>query len=353
MMNVSLTSIEKFAIELQTRSTAIIVLESLFMLAINVASFFGNALVLFAVYRNSNLSKSAPSKYIISLAVSDLLMSLLGIPYTAAVLILGRWPFNDAICQFQGFFVLLLCAVSLQTLAVTAINRYFKIVRSRAQYNKIFNLRNTKITIALLWLLAVLAPAPYVIAGHRFFLHTGKAFSTHDSESLYKGYGAYLVLFYVTIPLIIIISCYTKVFLAVRKHNRNLQSHLAERAAENGQGVSQLTVEEIRVTNTLLVVVLGFLTCWTPVVTIDLIDFVNGDWKLSRQVYVAYTCFGFASTSINPVIYGIMNRSFRKEYKKILSPLVRKVRRFKVSNTSEPVEAKEEAAEGEPKGNAM
>ena len=75
----------------------------------------------------------------------------------------------------------------------------------------------------------------------------------------------------------------------------------------------------MNVTYVLLVVVIGFLTCWTPVLVIDLIDFINADWKLKREVYVTYICFAFASTSLNPIIYGIMNRSFRAEYFKILA----------------------------------
>ena len=76
-------------------------------------------------------------------------------------------------------------------------------------------------------------------------------------------------------------------------------------------------------TNILLVVVVAFLSCWTPVLVINLIDFINGDWKLKRQVYVSYTCFGFASTALNPIIYGIMNRTFRTEYFKIFSSVKR------------------------------
>ena len=34
-----------------------------------------------------------------------------------------------------------MCAVSLQTLVVTAVNRYFRVVRSRALYQKLFNMK--------------------------------------------------------------------------------------------------------------------------------------------------------------------------------------------------------------------
>ena len=322
------TSIDVFALQLKNRSTAVQIVESFFLLLINFTSFFFFLLLGISVIKNPNLRRTVPNMYIITLAVSDFLMSLLGIPFSLASLMTGKWPFNNFICQLQGFWILLMCAVSLQTLAVTAVNRYFRVVRSRASYQRIFSMKKTKITIAILWVMALFAPLPYVVAGHKFFFHTGKVFCAHNAESLYEGYGAYLVLVYVAIPLIIIITCYTRVFIAVRKHNLNFRFRIRQRSTNNttrnntsldSSGI--LSVEEVNVTYILLVVVISFLTCWTPVLIIDMIDFINGDWKLKRQVYVSYTCFGFASTALNPIIYGIMNRSIRAEYLRILTPV--------------------------------
>ena len=321
------TSIDVFALQLKNRSTAVQIVESFFLLLINFTSFSGNLLLGISVIKNPNLRRTVPNMYIITLAVSDFLMSLLGIPFSLASLMTGKWPFNNFICQLQGFWILLMCAVSLQTLAVTAVNRYFRVVRSRASYQRIFSMKKTKITIAILWVMALFAPLPYVVAGHEFFFHTGKVFCAHNAESLYEGYGAYLVLVYVAIPLIIIITCYTRVFIAVRKHNLNFRFRIRQRSTNNTRNNTSLdssgvlSVEEVNVTYILLVVVISFLTCWTPVLIIDMIDFINGDWKLKRQVYVSYTCFGFASTALNPIIYGIMNRSIRAEYLRILTPV--------------------------------
>ena len=320
-MNSTLTTIEVFAQQLKSRSTGVRATESFFMLLINFVSFTGNLLLGIAVIKNPNLRRTVPNMYIITLAVSDFLMSLLGIPFSVASLIVGEWLSSNFVCQFQGFWILLMCAVSLQTLAVTAVNRYFRVVRSRTLYQKLFNMKTTRNTIVILWIMAFFAPLPYVASGHEFFFHTGKVFCAHDAESLSHGYGAYLVLCYVAIPLIIIITCYTRVFIAVRKHNLKFQLRRNQHDRRPTEG--RLSIDEVNVTYVLLVVVIGFLTCWTPVMIIDMIDFINADWKLKRQVYVSYTCFGFASTSLNPVIYGIMNRSFRAEYFSILSSLKR------------------------------
>ena len=117
--------------------------------------------------------------------------------------------------------------------------------------------------------------------------------------------------------MIIIITCFTSVFMAVRKYSFRICSRSQPKPSID----ECLSVDEQHITYTLLVVVCGFMVCWTPVVVIDMIDFINADWKLKRQVYVSYTCFAFASASLNPVIYGIMDRSFRAEYARILASL--------------------------------
>ena len=342
--NQTSTAIDTFAWELKHRSTLTRVSECFFILLINFASFAGNLLLGIAVIKNPNLRRAVPNMYIITLALSDFLMSLLGIPFSVASLIVGEWPSNNFVCQLQGFWILLMCAVSLQTLAVTAVNRYFRVVRSRTLYQKLFNMKTTRITIVILWIMAFFAPLPYIVSGHEFFFHTGKVFCAHDAESLYEGYGAYLVLVYVLIPLIIIITCYTRVFIAVRKHNRVTfqQPRVCPLREQHTQmsGTLRLSVDEVNITYVLLVVVIGFLTCWTPVMIIDMIDFINAEWKLKRQVYVSYTCFGFASTSLNPVIYGIMNRSFRAEYLKILTLFKRRMLGSKVNAQGDhPIQA--------------
>ena len=196
-MNATLTTTELFSRQLQSRTSAIRFVESFMMLLINLTSFAGNLLLGIAAIKNPSLGRSVTNLYIITLAFSDFLISLLGIPFSVATLIVGRWPFNNFLCQLQGFWILLMCAISLETLAVTAVNRYFRVVHSRALYQKIFNAKKIRATIAILWIIAFLAPLPYVVAGHEFSFHPAKAMCAHNSESLLKGYGAFLVLVYV------------------------------------------------------------------------------------------------------------------------------------------------------------
>lgn len=87
--------------------------------------------------------------------------------------------------------------------------------------------------------------------------------------------------------------------------------------ATTDDNTRNISPEEVRLTRTLFVTVLGYLICWTPVVMIDFVEMGVGDWSLSRGVYFFYTNIGLISSSLNPIIYGVLNKTFRQEYKRI------------------------------------
>jgi len=79
-----------------------------------------------------------------------------------------------------------------------------------------------------------------------------------------------------------------------------------------------MNVQEANITKTLVVVLVGFALCWLPVLVIDTIDVVTGALILPRQLYLFYTFMVFLSSTINPFIYALVNKRFRREYSKVL-----------------------------------
>jgi len=68
----------------------------------NVISITGNLPVCLVVYKNPKL-RSTTNLYINALVVSDLLCATVEMPLISAELIIGKWDFGDALCQFLGF----------------------------------------------------------------------------------------------------------------------------------------------------------------------------------------------------------------------------------------------------------
>jgi len=169
----------------------------------------------------------------------------------------------------------------------------------------------TMIYIAAFWIFSAFATPPYWFAGERMIFHPGKLFCHFKMNA--SWYTVVSQPLYLGVPTSITLYCYALVFRTVNKHNKQLAKSRA-----NNNNNNNLSVEEIKITRTLFVVMLVFMTCWTPILIIDLIDTSRGYWSMSREVYTFYTFLAVLSSATNPIIYGLMNPKFKKEYMKII-----------------------------------
>ena len=90
--------------ELLKRAPPLIWTEAVFLAIINIMAISGNISVCCAVYRNQRL-RSLANMFVIALAVSDLLISVCGMPFSIASLVQGRWIFGTTVCRLQGLAI--------------------------------------------------------------------------------------------------------------------------------------------------------------------------------------------------------------------------------------------------------
>ena len=115
----------KLSLKLATREEELVWTETVLFAVTNVVAILGNLLTLCAVYHNHRL-RTIPKIFVIALAVSDILMSTICMPFTVASLFHGRWIFDETVCRFQDIFAFGKC--SLETMAAIAVSRYFCVV---------------------------------------------------------------------------------------------------------------------------------------------------------------------------------------------------------------------------------
>ena len=108
--------------ELATRSISSTIGESFLYAFIVSVGTLGNVAVLLVLYKNHRL-RNVTAYFVISLAISDIIMLDICAPFSIGVLIVGDWIFGYLICQIQGFLVMWVACASIGTLALVAINR--------------------------------------------------------------------------------------------------------------------------------------------------------------------------------------------------------------------------------------
>jgi hypothetical protein len=198
------------------------------------------------------------------------------------------------------------------TMALMAVNRFVRVCKPQ-KYNKFFNKKTSLIMIGACWII-VFTSVPLIIQQAKlvypiFEPHkTWCGFGRSRKTLTFKILTNLIVILDILIPLTIIIYCYFKVFKKIREHKRNIAP---------SSNISSLgpSVQEIKVTWTLFAVLLGYCLNWFPVLIVVVVSNLT---EVPRQAHMIVT-YGMASSSaINPMIYGVMNPAFRREYKKII-----------------------------------
>ena len=283
------------------------------LLLMDVLAICGNIFVCWAVYRKRK-ALAIPHLFVLALATSDLSVAVLCYPFCIRAFVEDRWIYSFELCQFTGFVIYFWAGISVPTLALTAVNRYFRIVRSRS-YRTYFTLKSSVTMITSIWLLTVfdgflstfVGPVIYEYNPNYFF-----CIGTFTSKTKEKAIGISLHIIHVFLPLLLIVFCYSRVFCFLRCHAAKVMHTL--RAGQIHRFA--LNAREMYVTRLLFFVVVGFLVCWIPVIVIGII--AHSSKKLPTFAYEMYTFLAFASSVINPFIYGVVNREFRREFLRIL-----------------------------------
>ncbi|XP_032218505.1 melatonin receptor type 1B-A [Nematostella vectensis] len=294
-------------------SDGVLAIEVLTLLIINAIAFGGNLLVCVASYRNPRL-RTTTNLYVIALAISDILAASITMPLTLAAIVTGRWSFGVVACNVQGFFVHFLIYASMHTMALTAINRYFRIVKPQ-KYKRIFQKRRATTLLVLVWMtVGVVVGLPPICGWARFDFRPGKSlymcilyFETKAGEVTFL---LTILVFYVLLSLIVMATSYVHVSRTIKEHNMQVFSSLRR--------VSGISVEEIRITKTLFVLVLAFTVCWIPVYTVvSIIRSGLGDLTNAGSVFASLVIF--LTSAINPFAYAFRSQSFREEFQRILT----------------------------------
>ena len=268
-----------------------------------VLSLFGNLLVCYAVYRNPRL-RCPSNYYIISLALSDIFQALCTMPLSIGLLATSDWPFGTSACYFLAISKLSLTKISIYTMALMALGRYYKIVKP-ATYQSTFKRKFIIATGLLAWVVPILDS---IFAAFVFdfdaSLQPGLAICKIE---ITKFYFAILIVFEYT-PFFVILTCYWKIYKTVKMHNANISW-------------KNSNVEEVNITKTLFTTGISFVSLWVPYrITFHLSYALADKFNFPRIISLIGTLLLFISSCVNPFIYGFMNRAFRNEFKKCLIP---------------------------------
>ena len=116
-------------------TTLQIVLLTIFITSVMIVVVVGNMLVIIAIVTEKTL-KNITNWFIASLAVSDLLLGLIIMPFSLANLLMGYWIFGDPWCELHAAIDVLLSTASINNICLVSLDRYWSITHAIAYLKK-------------------------------------------------------------------------------------------------------------------------------------------------------------------------------------------------------------------------
>lgn len=207
-------------------STAIIALKSTFLCMCIIVAFIGNVSVLYAIKTFSKL-KTMPNYFVFNLAIADLLFCITGMPMILVTTLAEGWILGDFLCNASGFLNSLLCTVSIWTLAMISVNRYFAVAKAR-DIKKLYTKKRIFYIIGCVWLFSIVVSAPPLLGWSEFM--SGSNFCTVNGKK-HLSYAVILLSLDYILPLIVLSGLYMRIFFLLQKHERLMNQSQSNVAA--------------------------------------------------------------------------------------------------------------------------
>ncbi|XP_077434904.1 neuropeptide Y receptor Y7 isoform X2 [Vanacampus margaritifer] len=268
----------------------------------------GNALVIYMIIRYRNM-RTVTNFFIANLALADLLVDTLCLPFTLVYTLLDEWKFGAVLCHMVPFAQALSVHVSILTLTVIALERYRCIVfylGQRLTWHASF------LIMALTWTISAVLAAPLAIFREYRYeeipninLHFAVCFESWPHGTSRDGviYSLSMLLLQYIIPLAIISYAYICIWV-------KLKNHISPSTRNDA------ILRRKKTTKMLALVVVVFAICWLPfhvfqlASDLDLILVFN-EYKL---IYTVFHIVAMCSTFANPLLYGWMNKNYRNGF---------------------------------------
>ncbi|CAH0559433.1 unnamed protein product [Brassicogethes aeneus] len=183
--------------------------------------------------------------FIVSLAVADLTVAILVLPFNVVYSVLGRWTFGMDVCKMWLTSDVLCCTASILNLCAIALDRFWAIT-DPINYAQKRTLKRVLLLIAGVWLLSLLISSPPLI-GWNDWPDTYAEFEKNQECSLTRrqGYVIYSSLGSFFIPLFIMTIVYVEIFVATKRRLRER----AQASKINTLSKNQATVNEAQPDN--------------------------------------------------------------------------------------------------------
>ncbi|XP_042365813.1 relaxin-3 receptor 1 [Plectropomus leopardus] len=289
----------------------------------------GNLLVLYLMKSKQVWKKSSINLFVTSLAVTDF-QFVLTLPFWAVENALDfTWLFGKAMCKIVSYVTAMNMYASVFFLTAMSVARYCSLASAlKGSRRRPHCCSSARCITVFIWFAAVSAALPHAVFSTTVTVSNEdlclvKFPESNGTAQLWLGlYHSQKVLLGFVLPLGIISACYLLLLRFITSKNINTSS--AKRRA--------------KVTKSVTIVVLSFFLCWLPnqaltawgiLIKLNVVHFSYEYYTTQVYVFPVSVCLAHSNSCLNPILYCLMRREFRKALKKLFwrmtSPKIRPI----------------------------
>ncbi|XP_013924784.1 PREDICTED: G-protein coupled receptor 161 isoform X1 [Thamnophis sirtalis] len=305
--------------------------ESIAIIIIAIFICLGNLVIVLTLYKKSYLL-TLSNKFVFSLTLSNFLLSVLVLPFVVTSSIRREWIFGVVWCNFSALLYMLISSASMLTLGLIAIDRYYAVLYPMVYPMKITGNRAV-VAIVYVWLHSLIGCLPPLFGWSSLEFDQFKWMCVAAWHKQ-AGYTAFWQIWCALLPFIVMIICYGFIFRVARIKARKIHCGSVVIAAEdtqrNGRKNSSTSTSssgsrknafqgvvysanQCKALITILVVIGAFVITWGPYMAVITSEALWGKNCISPAFETLATWLSFTSAICHPLIYGLWNKTVRKE----------------------------------------
>ncbi|XP_059201173.1 vertebrate ancient opsin-like [Centropristis striata] len=264
-----------------------------------------NNLVVLVLFCRYKMLRSPINLLLINISISDLLVCVLGTPFSFAASTQGRWLIGEGGCVWYGFANSLFGIVSLISLAVLSYERYSTMVAPTEADSS--NYCKVSLGITLSWVYSLIWTVPPLFGWSHYGPEGPGTTCSVDWKAKTANSISYIIclfIFCLIVPFLVIVFCYGKLLCAIRQ--------------VSGINASTSRKREQRVLFMVVVMVICYLLCWLPYGIMALLATFGPPGLVTPVASIIPSVLAKLSTVINPVIYVFMNKQFYRCFQALL-----------------------------------
>ncbi|XP_037603432.1 5-hydroxytryptamine receptor 1B [Sebastes umbrosus] len=322
---------------------------------ITLATTLSNAFVIATISQSKKLQ--TPANFLIaSLAVTDMLVSILVMPICVLYTVIHTWTLGQVVCDIWLSSDITCCTASILHLCVIALDRYWAITDA-VEYSKKRTPGRAAGMVSTAWVIAISISLPPLFWRQvkAEELTSCSVNTDHIFYTIYSTFGAFYI------PTLLLIVLYGRIYVEARKRilkqspkkvggKRLTSAHLVTNSpgsvtslqcgrhdtpsSDTGSSTSENQVKvtvsdallekkrisaarERKATKTLGIILGAYIVCWLPFFIYTLVV-ATCESCFNPELFDFFTWLGYLNSLINPIIYTMSNEDFKKAFHKLV-----------------------------------